>query len=115
MPTNIAFDREGNLYITDTGLFKVFKYDRDGHMLASVGDIGTASGQFARPKGIATDSKGRIYVVDAAFANVQVFAPGGQLLLFFSQQGFGPGDLYLPAQVVVDYDHVRYFEKICGP
>jgi DNA-binding beta-propeller fold protein YncE len=115
MPTNIAFDRDGYLYITDTGRFKVFKYDRDGHMLAAFGGLGSGPATFARPKGIATDRNSRIYVVDSAFANVQVFNPGGQLLLFFSKQGYNPGDLYLPAQVVIDYDHVRYFEKYADP
>ena len=115
MPTNIAFDTEGSLYISDTGRFKVFKYDRDGHMLNTLGSLGSSSGSFARPKGIATDRNNRIYVVDAAFANVQVFDPGGQLLLYFSKQGFYPGDLYLPAQIIVDYDHVRYFEKYADP
>lgn len=115
MPTNIAFDQEGNLYITDTGRFKIFRYDRDGHLLRTLGGLGSASGQFARPKGIATDRNNRVYVVDAAFANVQVFDPSGQLLLFFSKQGYGRGDLYLPAQVVVDYDHIRFFEKYAEP
>ncbi|MFZ2199007.1 MAG: 6-bladed beta-propeller [Thermodesulfovibrionales bacterium] len=115
MPTNISFDREGNLYITDTGRFKVFKYDRDGHLLNTFGMLGSGPGTFARPKGIATDRNNRVYVVDASFANVQVFDQSGQLLLYFSKQGYYPGDLYLPAQVVVDYDHVQFFEKYAAP
>jgi DNA-binding beta-propeller fold protein YncE len=115
MPTNLAFDTQGSLYITDTGRFKVFKYDRDGHMLNTLGELGSGPGSFARPKGIATDRNNRIYVVDAAFANVQMFNPDGQLLLYFSKQGLYPGDLYLPAQIAVDYDNIRYFEKYADP
>ena len=115
IPTNLAVDEAGYIYITDTGRFKVFKYDRDGHMLATFGGLGSGPGEFARPKGIATDRGGRIYVVDAAFANVQIFNASGQLLLFFSRQGYNPGDLYLPAQIIVDYDNVQFFEKYADP
>ena len=74
-----------------------------------------ATGDFARPRGIAIDRQERIYTVDAAFDNVQVFSPDGQLLLFFGKGGIGPGDLYLPAKIVIDYDNVQDFQQFADP
>jgi sugar lactone lactonase YvrE len=114
-PTNLAFDPEGDLYVTDVGRFQIVKFDRDGHFKATIGKAGDNLGHFARPKGIALDRKGRLYAVDAAFNNVQIFNKDGRLLMFFGGSGDKPGDLLLPAKVVVDYDNVRYFEEYVQP
>ncbi|HXX80732.1 MAG TPA: hypothetical protein VEI46_04235 [Thermodesulfovibrionales bacterium] len=114
-PANIAFDKEGDLYVTDTGRFQVVKYDRDGHFKSAIGGLGDNLGQFARPRGIAIDRQGHIYVADAAFNNVQEFNKDGRLLLYFGEAGDGPGQFILPAQVIVDYDNLEYFRKYVQP
>jgi len=114
-PTNVAFDREGYLYVSDVGRFQVVKFDRDGHFKATFGRPGDNLGHFARPKGIALDRAGRLYAVDATFNNVQVFHPLGRLLMYFGQGGEAPGDFQLPAQVAIDYDNVKYFESYAAP
>jgi DNA-binding beta-propeller fold protein YncE len=113
-PTNIAVDRDGNLYISDTINGRIQKCDPQGQHLMTIGKLGDGLGQFARPKGVAVDRENRLYVVDAAFENVQIFDPEGRLLLFFSEAGNQPGQLNLPAQVVIDYDNVTYFEQYAG-
>lgn len=118
MPTNLAFDGQGTLYASDPGKFEVFEYDRDGHFKGTIGQLGQEAGRFARPKGIAADRDNRLYVVDAAFQNVQLFTSSGQLLLWFGSfgtTGRDPGDLFLPAKVVVDYDNVKYFTRYAAP
>jgi len=114
-PTNLAFDRDGYLYVSDAGRFQVVKFDRDGHFIESIGKIGANPAHFARPRGLTFDRENRLYVVDAAFNNVQIFNKEKQLLLFFGKGGIHPGDLYLPAQVSVDYDNVKFFEKYAAP
>lgn len=114
-PTNLAFDRDGYLYVTSFGRFQVVKYDRDGHFKATIGMIGDQSGQFARPKGIALDRDGRVYVVDTAYSNVQVFNSSGRMLLAFGGAGTDPGQFYLPAKVIIDYDNLQYFKKYVQP
>ena len=118
MPTNLAFDQNGILYVSDIGKFAILKYDRDGHFRESIGKLGTNPGSFARPKGIATDRENRLYIVDAAFDNVQVFSAQNLLLLWFGhfgKVGLNPGELYLPAKVAVNYDDVRYFQQYVDP
>lgn len=114
-PTNLVFDSEGYMYVSDAGRFQIVKMDRDGHFLGTIGRLGTNVGHFARPRGVATDKAGRLYAVDAAFDNVQIFNKEGQILLFFSKAGRNPGDLFLPAKVVIDYDNVKYFEQYAHP
>ncbi|MGC2063432.1 MAG: 6-bladed beta-propeller [Thermodesulfovibrionales bacterium] len=115
MPTNLAFDSDGYLYVSDAGRFQVVKFDRDGHFISAIGKIGANPAHFARPRGVAFDRDNRMYVVDAAFNNVQMFNNDAQLLLFFGGPGTKPGDLYLPAKVAVDYDNINYFQKYADP
>lgn len=111
-PTNMAADKEGNLYVSDTGAFRVQKYGPDGEFIMSIGSHGDSLGQFARPKGIAVDKEGRLYVVDAAFENVQIFDKEGKLLLFFAEPGGSPASLVLPAGIAVDYSLKNYFSSL---
>ena len=117
-PTNIAFDKDGYLYVSDAGRFQVVKFDRDGHFIEAIGKIGANPAHFARPRGLTFDRANRMYVVDAAFNNVQVFTNQdnqAQLLLYFGGGGTKAGDLYLPAQVAVDYDNIKFFQKFAAP
>ena len=114
-PTNLAFDPEGYLYVTDFGRFQVVKYDRDGHFRSMIGKLGDNLGHFARPKGIAVDREGRLYAADASFNNVQIFNKDGRILMFFGGSGEKGGNLLLPAKVALDYDNIKYFEKFVAP
>lgn len=114
-PTNLAFDREGYLYVSDVGRFQVVKFDRDGHFKTTFGNPGDNLGHFARPKGITVDREGRLYAVDAAFENVQIFGNQGRLLMFFGGGGDQPGNLRLPAKVALDYDNLQYFRSYLQP
>jgi DNA-binding beta-propeller fold protein YncE len=114
-PTNVAFDAQGFLYVTDAGRFQVLKFDRDGHYQSAIGKPGDNLGHFARPKGTAVDREGRLYAVDAAFNNVQVFNKDGRLLMFFGEAGDAAGNLLLPAKVTIDYDDVGYFQRYVEP
>ncbi len=114
-PTNLAFDHDGDLYVSDVGRFQVVKFDRDGHFKSTIGKIGDNLGHFARPKGIAFDRDNRLFAVDASFNNVQIFNRDGRLLLFFGETGDKPGNLRLPAKVTIDYDSLEYFRDYLQP
>jgi len=114
-PTNLAFDPDGDLYVTDFYRIQILKFDRDGHFKAALGRAGDNPGTFARPKGLAVDREGRLFAVDAAFGNVQVFDRDGNLLMYFGKGGQQPGDLVLPAEVTVDYDDVDLFRDEADP
>jgi len=73
-PTDIAWDPEGNSYISDGyGNSRVVKIAKDGTWLKAVGTYGSGDGQFNTPHGIATDGKGLVYVADRNNNRIQVY------------------------------------------
>lgn len=113
-PANL-FVNDSGVYVSDMGESKVKIYSHDGTYIRSFGSIGKSMGQFVRNKGIAVDRESNVYVVDAAFENVQIFDKNGQLLMFFGGSYNGPGDMWLPAKVAIDYDNLEYFQKYVDP
>jgi sugar lactone lactonase YvrE len=110
-PTNVSTDPEGNIYVSDTGAFRVQQYAPDGTYTRTYGSHGTSSGTFARNKGIAVDREGRLFAVDAASQTVQIFDQEGNLLLYFGEPGGSPAPLVLPAGITIDYENIDYFQS----
>jgi DNA-binding beta-propeller fold protein YncE len=113
-PANLSVD-DNLIYISDIGACKVHIYDDQMKHLISFGDVGKGFGNFTRPKGICSDKEGNIYVVDAAFENIQVFDPTGALLLYFGGTYNGPGGMWLPADVTIDYGNLELFSEFVDP
>jgi len=116
-PTNLAIGPDGDVYVVETGNFRVQRFTAQGQPVRTYGSVGTGPGKFARPKGIAFDRAGRMYIGDAAFQNVQIFDREGRMLLSFGQPGEGieGQELALPAGVAIDYDSVALFRPYADP
>jgi DNA-binding beta-propeller fold protein YncE len=91
LPTNVAVDKDGNVYVTDTLNDRVEIFDADGNFISQFGTAGDGPGHFARPKGIAIDRDGHIWVTDEVQSRVQVFNKEGRLLIYFGELGWYPG------------------------
>lgn len=115
LPTNLAIGPDGDVYVVETGNFRVARFTPDGKLVRHYGEAGQAPGQFARPKGIAVDRAGRLYVGDSAFQNVQVFDNAGRMLMAFGQAVEQSGGLNLPAGVALDYDGIELFRGLAEP
>jgi len=113
-PTNLVVT-DGLIYVSDFGDFNIKIYTLEGEYVRSIGSYGRGLGQFVRPKGIAVDKQKNLYVVDAAFENVQIFDANGRLLMFFGGKYRAPGNMWLPAKVIIDYDNLKYFQKYVYP
>jgi DNA-binding beta-propeller fold protein YncE len=107
-PTNVALDRQGNIYVADTANYRVQVLDPAGKFLRAFGAQGDAPGEFIRPKGIAVDSQGHIYVADAEFNNFQIFTPEGHPLLAVGALGSEPGQFALVAGLYIDSEDQIY-------
>jgi DNA-binding beta-propeller fold protein YncE len=84
-PTDVAWDSEGNIYITDGYInSRVAKYDKNGDWVKSWGTRGTAPGQFNLPHAIVIDRNNNIYVGDRSNRRVQVFDTDGRFLRMFT-------------------------------
>ena len=113
-PTNL-YVTDDEVYVTDFGAFIIKVYNHRGEFIRSIGSYGQNPGQFVRPKGIAVDKELNLYVVDAGFENAQIFNQRGELLMHFGGSYKGPGDMWLPAKVILDYNHLSFFEKFVDP
>jgi sugar lactone lactonase YvrE len=73
---SLAVDSRQNFYVLDKFLNKIDVLNRNWKLLDSLGQRGSAPGQFAVPAGIWVDSQDRIYVADTNNHRVQVFQFG---------------------------------------
>ncbi len=78
-PHGIAVDRDGNVYLADTGNARVVKLDPNGKLLRQWGQRGETSGAFMEPFAVAVDSAGRVYVLDSGRGVILRFTGEGQL------------------------------------
>lgn len=77
MPSDIAFDSQGNMYILDTGNNRIQKFNPDGKFLASIGRKGQGPAEFQYPLSLDIDSEGYLYVADSGNQRIQVLKPDG--------------------------------------
>jgi sugar lactone lactonase YvrE len=99
---DIAFDAEGNIYVADTGNFRVQQFAPDRTFVRSWGSKGSEDGQFLAPSGIAVGANGVVYVSDEARSDVQMFDLEGQYLGTIGEKGTADGQFTTPGGVTVD-------------
>lgn len=101
-PTNVAVDRQGLIYVSDSLNFRIQQFGPDLQPIRQIGKQGDMPGYFAQPKGIAVDGDNHLYVVDSRFEAVQIFDATGALLLNFGEEGHKPGEFWLPTGISID-------------
>ena len=93
VPTAVAVDGAGNLYIVDTWNHRIRKVDLTGTIttVAGTGGIGVGGGgysgdggpaveaQFSIPTGVAVDGAGNLYIADAGNQRIRKVTPVGSL------------------------------------
>lgn len=98
-PVDIVFDKEGNIYVSDTVLRNIFVYDPDGKFRMAIGQRDS----LLRPSGMAYDLKNnRLVVIDTWDHSVKFFSPDGDLLSSFGSRGLADTCFNFPTNVTVD-------------
>lgn len=77
-PSDIAVDRDGNIYVLDAGNTRVQKFGPDGRYLATIGRKGQGPGEFRMPDTIDFDKDGNLVVADSPQARIHVIVGGGR-------------------------------------
>jgi len=108
-PRAIAFDADGNLYVTDTGNKRVQKFTPDGKFLGQWGGVGLQPGQFNEPVGIAISQKtGDIFVADTWNRRIQRFDKTFKPITQWPVQGWAGESVNNKPYLVVDADDNVY-------
>jgi DNA-binding beta-propeller fold protein YncE len=101
----LRIDADGNLWATDIGQHRVFKFDPHGKLLLTLGTgrPGYGLDQFNKPTDIAFGSRGEVFISDGyGNSRVMKFTPGGRLITLWGTPGRRGGQFNLPHSIVVD-------------
>ena len=86
-PSDVASDKDGNIYILDSGNARIQKFGPDGKYLATIGRKGQGPGEFLMPDAIALDKDGNLVVADSSQTRIQVIIGGGKDVRSVRRQG----------------------------
>lgn len=108
LPTGLAIDTKGNLYVLDSGNHRVLKFDQAGNLILEWGKFGTDIREFnfyedrGTVCGIAIDCQDNIFVVDKGNYRIQKFDGKGNFLTYWGSKGFANGQFVRPIYVASD-------------
>ncbi len=112
-PHKLSIDKDDNLWMADNGQHQVFKLDRNGKVLLTLGKKGVAgpgTDEFDAPTEVAVAPNGDIFVADghtgggSAVGNARIvkFDRNGKFLKTWGKKGMGPGEFDMPHTLAFD-------------
>jgi len=104
-PIDVAMDHQGNLYVSDSILRKIFVFNGNGKPAREIG----GAERLSRPAGIAIHPLlKRLYVVDSNAHVIQVFDLLGNFLFSIGRRGAEPGAFNFPTFMSIDQNGRLY-------
>ena len=88
-PWGVAVDRRGQIIIAMCGGHCISIYG-SGKKIRTFGQLGSAPGQFQRPRGVAVDSTGNTLVVDGDNHRIQKLTADGKFITLVGSKGVKP-------------------------
>jgi hypothetical protein len=77
MPSDIAFDSQGNIYVLDSGNHRIQKFGPDGKYMATIGNRGQGPAEFQFPISLDIDAEEYMYIADQGNQRIQIINPDG--------------------------------------
>ena len=103
-PSNMSFDKDGNIYYADKYENNVKLLSPNGEILSVWGERGSGNGQFIQPSSVAIDSNGFIYVSDTGNGRIQKFS---QDMVYLGDFTLSAGD-FTPFTLAIDTEDSIY-------
>jgi DNA-binding beta-propeller fold protein YncE len=101
-PNGIAFDKDGNVYVSDMSNHRVQVFGPTGEFKAVIPSSGS-------PLGMVMDAENRLYVVDPFAHTVDIYSTeDGTRMTGFGQPGYGLGQFRFPNDVALDENNRIY-------
>jgi hypothetical protein len=106
---DIAIDSDNNLYVLDSGLNHVLKFDAEGNFQRTLANgEGRGPGEFLNPLMLSVDGQGRIYVYDRSMQKVVVMDSENEFITEFTVEN-------MPSRMAVDEDGNIYITNYGVP
>ena len=105
-PSDLVFDSQGNIYVSEFGNNRVQVLDPNGHYLRHFGDE-SVPGKLNKPEGIHV-ANNCVHVSDSGDNRILVFQLSGAFLTSFGKEGRGRGEFCHPIGIVLDCDGFLY-------
>ncbi len=100
--SGIDTDTSGNIYVGDTGLYRILKFSSRGQFLHSFGNgNGMELGEFMDLRGIAVDKDNNLFVADFDMQRITIFQEDGTLLRTIETS-------MMPYKLVIDKEGAFY-------
>ncbi len=99
-PFGIAADESGNVYVGDSGNYRIKKFDTEGRFITQWGSPGQKDGQFTMIRSVQVGSSGTVYVLDGG--RVQKFTPYGKFIGIFERRTPDANTIGSPCDLVTD-------------
>ncbi len=104
LPTGLAVDADGDLYVADSRNNRIQKLDAEGQVLAILGAGGDEEATFNEPWSVAVDKDGNIYVVDTWNHRIQKFDADLNLLSTWGEASSEFDGFFGPRQIAIQAD-----------
>ena len=102
-PVGLEFnDKTNKLYVVDSKKHQIIVFAPDGEVDSTIGQRGSADGEFNFPTNIAMDENGQLYVADTMNFRVQIFDKDSNHIKTFGKIGDGRGQFSRVKGIGVD-------------
>lgn len=101
-PAAVTCDKNGNIYVADTGNSRLVKLSPDGKWIASWEKVKAKQGKLQAPMGIAVDLKGYIYVSDYSLSKIVKYNSEGKFVSEITKLNTNGDKLNFPRGIAVD-------------